>query len=439
MCSEDERVGGLESHGPIMIGAVNVVAPNEFRRNRNFIERNMTKDVSRRSVVALGWVSFLTDVSSDMIYPLLPAFLTKSLGAGPAAVGLIEGVAETTASLTKVGSGVWSDRVRRRKPLVLVGYGVAAIARPLVAFARAWTQVLAIRFTDRVGKGIRTSPRDALLADIVPSERRGRAFGLQRAMDNAGALFGPLLAALLLKLALVDERTVFLLAAVPGFAAVVVLMLAVPDIPRKTAVEHVGKGPREPMPASFWRIVAVFAFFTLANSTDAFLLLRAQQAGVALWQLPILWAFFNGVKAATGVPGGAVADRAGRVPAIALGWFVYSVSYAGFAFVSRPLPVWGLFALYAVFFGLTEGSERAFVADLVPERLRGRAYGVFHAAVGIAALPASVVFGLLWNRFSPRTAFLTGATVALAATIALWAATGGIRSERRETAGAVST
>jgi MFS family permease len=388
----------------------------------------MKTDPSRRSVLALGWVSFLTDVSSDMIYPLLPGFLTRNLGAGPAAVGLIEGIAETTASLTKIGSGVWSDRVQRRKPLVLLGYGIAAIARPLVAFARVWTQVLAIRFADRVGKGIRTSPRDALLADIVPAERRGRAFGLQRAMDNAGALVGPLLAALLLKLALVDERGVFLLAAVPGLAAILVLWLAVPDTARRTETLRAAREAREPLPADFWKVIAVFAFFTLANSTDAFLLLRARDAGVAVWQLPLLWGFFNGVKALTGVPGGAFADRAGKVLAIALGWLVYAVSYAGFAFVARPVAVWGLFALYALFFALTEGSERAFVADLVPENLRGRAYGIFYAAVGVAALPASIVFGLLWKRFGPRVAFLTGAALALVAAIALWAATAGMRS-----------
>ena len=399
----------------------------------------MSKDPSRRSVLALGWVSFLTDVSSDMIYPLLPAFLTKTLGAGPAAVGLIEGVAETTASLAKIGSGVWSDRVRRRKPLVVLGYAIAAVMRPLVAFARVWTQVLAIRFSDRVGKGIRTSPRDALLADIVPSDRRGRAFGLQRAMDNAGAFVGPLLAALLLKLAFVDERGVFLLAAIPGIAAVVLLLVAVPDTAKRREAHPaaVATEKKARLPRAFWKVVLVFAFFTLANSTDAFLLLRAQDAGIATWQLPLFWSFFQGVKAATGVPGGAVADRVGRVPAIVLGWIVYAAAYAGFAFFARPLAVWGLVALYALFYGLTEGAERAFVADLVPESLRGRAYGVFHAAVGISALPASVIFGLLWNRFSPRVAFLTGAAVALLAAVALWAVTTRLRREgKREAAAA---
>jgi MFS family permease len=396
----------------------------------------MSPDPSRRSVVALGWVSFLTDVSSEMIYPLLPAFLTKTLGAGPAAVGLIEGVAETTASLAKVGSGVWSDRVRRRKPLVVLGYAIAAIARPLVAIANAWTQVLAIRFTDRVGKGIRTSPRDALLADLVPRERRGRAFGLQRAMDNAGGFVGPLVAAFLLKIALLDERSVFLLAAVPGIAAVVLLLLAVPNTarPLTPAVSPRAEtgSSRAPLPRTFWTVVVIFGFFTLANSTDAFLLLRAQQAGVETWQLPLFWSFFQGVKAATGVPGGAMADRLGRVPAIALGWLVYALAYTGLAFVASPLGAWGLVAFYALFYGLTEGAERALVADLVPESLRGRAYGVFHAAIGIAALPASVLFGFLWQRFGARAAFSTGAVVALVSAVLLWAATSSIRRRRLE-------
>jgi MFS family permease len=229
---------------------------------------------------------------------------------------------------------------------------------------------------------------------------------------------------------------VFLLAAVPGFAAILVLLLAVPNTPRRSDAASAAAVPAGKLPAAFWRVVAVFAFFTLANSTDAFLLLRAQDAGVALWQLPLLWSFFHAVKTATGVPGGALADRAGRVPAITLGWLVYCLSYAGFAFVSQPLQVWALFAFYALFFGLTEGSQRAFIADLVPERLRGRAYGTFYAAVGLTALPASVIFGLLWKRFGARTAFLTGAAVALAATAALWTATSEIRRSRGNPTGA---
>ncbi|HEY6929478.1 MAG TPA: MFS transporter [Thermoanaerobaculia bacterium] len=374
-----------------------------------------------KGVVVLGWVSLLTDAASEMIYPLLPDFLTRVLGAGPAALGLIEGAAESAASLTKMLSGWWSDRTGRRKPLVVAGYTLAGVVRPLVAIATTWWQVLAIRFTDRVGKGLRTSPRDALIAGLVPPERRGRAYGLQRAMDNAGALVGPILAALILKFWIHDERTVFLVAFVPGLAAVWLLIARVPEarpapkaaVPRRPATET------ESLPSGFWVAVGLFVLFTLANSTDAFLLLRARQAGVELWQLPLLWAFFNGAKAAVGVPGGALADRIGRLPALALGWLVYAAAYVGFAFVEAPLAVWALFAVYAMFYSLTEGAERALVADLVPRSLTGRAFGFFHAGVGIAALPASLLFGIGWKVFGPRNIFLIGAALALIATALL--------------------
>ena len=373
------------------------------------------------AVVTLGWVSFLSDVASDMIYPLLPAFLTKTLAAGPAAVGLIEGVAETTASMAKFASGWWSDRVRRRKPLVIAGYAVAAAARPLVGLAVSWMQVLAIRFADRVGKGIRTPPRDALLADLVSAENRGRAFGLQRAMDNAGAVAGPLLAAFLLKFVFEDVRSVFLLAAVPGVAAALLVVFLVKEAPRAAPAETAAapRSPGSPLPRRFWAVLGIFTVFTLASSSDAFLLLKATDAGVEVWQVPLLWAFFHAVKSAAGVPGGALSDRIGRGATIALGWTVYAASYVGFAFVSAPALLWPLFAFYALFYGLTEGAERALVADLVAQENRARAFGAFHAATGLAALPASLLFGVLWKAFGPAAAFLAGASVAVIATAAL--------------------
>ena len=371
-------------------------------------------------VVTLGWVSFLSDVASDMIYPLLPDFLTRVLGAGPAALGLIEGVAESTASLTKVVSGLWSDKVRRRKRFVAAGYLIAAIVRPLVAIARSWPQVLAIRFTDRVGKGIRTPPRDALLAALTPSDRRGRAFGFQRAMDNGGAFVGPLLAAALLKLAEMSDRTVFLLAFVPGLAAVLLVLARVPEREAAAPIPPTSPAGSGNLPPRLRLAIVLFALFALANSTDAFLLLRARDAGVPLWEVPLLWAFFQGVKAVTGVPGGDLSDRLGRLPTLALGWLVYAAAYLGFALADGPLAIWLLFALYAVFFGLTEGAERALVADLAPEALRGRAFGAFHGAVGAAALPASLLFGVVWKAFGARTAFFAGAAIALAAALALW-------------------
>jgi len=375
-----------------------------------------------KGVVTLGWVSLLTDIASEMIYPLLPDFLTRVLGASPAALGVIEGVAESTASVLKVVSGWWSDRVHRRKPLVVAGYGLAAIARPLVGFATTWTQVLAIRFTDRFGKGLRTSPRDALIAGLAPRERRGRAFGLQRAMDNAGAFVGPLVAAFLLRYVVKEERTVFLWAFVPGIAGVLLLLARVPEAKQpnekiKEKKERVDS--RERLPRLFWLATGIFVLFTFANSTDAFLLLRAQQAGIPLWQMPLLWAFFNGAKAAVGVPGGALADRIGRLPTIALGWGIYALAYVGFALLSTPLAAWALFAFYALYYALTEGAQAALIADLAPPDLRGRAFGIFYASVGLAALPASVLFGIFWKAFGPRTAFLAGAGLAALATVSL--------------------
>ncbi len=372
-------------------------------------------------VVALGWVSFLSDVASDMIYPLLPDFLTRTLHAGPAALGLIEGVAEATASFMKMASGWWSDRVHKRKPIVAAGYSIAAVVRPLIGLAASWAQVLAIRFADRVGKGIRTSPRDALLADMVPAEQRGRAYGLQRAMDNAGAVAGPLLAALLLKFVFDDERSVFLLAAIPGVLAVAVLLARVRETPRREQAAAGPQAPAERLPRRFWTVIGIFVLFTLASSTDAFLLLKAGDAGVPLWQIPLLWALFNGVKAAGGVPGGALADRLGRVPTILGGWTVYAIAYVGFAYAARPSQIWGLFAFYAFFYALTEGAERALVADLVAPAFRGRAFGAFHASIGFAALPASFFFGVLWKAFGARAAFLVGAAIALVSAVALGA------------------
>ncbi len=372
-------------------------------------------------VVALGWVSFLSDVASDMIYPLLPDFLTRTLHAGPAALGLIEGIAEATASLMKVASGWWSDRVRKRKPIVVVGYSIAAAARPLIGLVSTWTQVLAIRFADRVGKGIRTSPRDALLADMVPPAERGRAYGLQRAMDNAGSVGGPLLAALLLKFFFEDERSVFLLAAIPGVVAVLVLLAKVREVPRRERAAPEASSRGAVLPRRFWTVLSIFVLFTLASSTDAFLLLKAGDTGVALWQIPLLWAAFHAVKAATGVPGGILADRLGHVWTILGGWTVYALAYVGFALATRPGQIWALFAFYALFYALTEGAERALVAGLVPASSRGRAFGAYHGGVGLAALPASLLFGIWWKAYGPHVAFLIGAAIAVVAALSLTA------------------
>ena len=423
-----------------------------------------------RNVVALGVVSFFTDVSSEMIYPLLPLFISTVLGGSVSTVGAIEGAAESTASLLKLASGWWSDRVRRRKPLVVAGYTLAALARPLVAAATSPLQVLAIRLTDRVGKGVRSSPRDALIADSVDAAIRGRAFGFHRAADHAGAVLGPLLAFALLQWQHVSLRTLFWLAALPGAAAVIVLVAAVREVPRRAApterptpraagapaddeagdvaggsIEASAQAPGPPPTAQdasrilssrhpsgaariestrplggrFWAVIAVVVLFTLGNSTDAFLLLRATQLGVPVALLPILWAMLHVVKSASSTPGGALSDAFGRKPLIVTGWLLYAAVYFAFGRATETWHAWTLFAVYGVFFGLTEGSEKALVADLVPAARRGTAFGWYNLAIGLGALPASILFGAVWDRRGPAAAFALGASLALAASVGM--------------------
>jgi MFS family permease len=395
-----------------------------------------------RNVITLGVVSLLTDASSEMIYPLLPLFLTATLGASAAAVGAIEGAAETTAALLKLASGWWSDRVRRRKPLVVAGYTLASVARPLVAIAGSAAQVLAIRLTDRVGKGIRSSPRDALIADSVDPSLRGRAFGLHRAMDHAGAVIGPLVAWALLAGG-VALRNVFWLAAVPGVLAVITLVAGVregpssrargaparggppPDINIARDTEDAVTTPARvqsppldaPLPQRFWAFLGILLVFTLGNSTDAFLLLRASQLGVPAALVPVLWAMLHVVKSAASTPGGALSDRVGRRPLLVAGWVLYAVVYLGFARAGAAWQAWALFAVYGVHFGLTEGAEKALVADLVPAARRGTAFGWYNLAIGLAALPASLLFGVVWTRLGAPAAFTMGSALALAAAL----------------------
>ena len=377
-----------------------------------------------RNVLVLAAVSFLTDASSEIIYPLLPIFLTTVLGASASAVGAIEGAAETTSALLKLASGWWSDRAKRRKPLVVAGYALASLARPLVAVAQSAGQVLAIRLTDRVGKGIRGSPRDALIAESVDPSIRGRAFGFHRAADHAGAVVGPLIAFTLLRWEQLPLRTVFLFAAVPGILSVVVLVLGVRETPREARMAST-KAAAPSLDAQlgrpFWTFLASVLLFTLGNSTDAFLILRANQLGVSVALIPILWAALHVVKSAASVPGGALSDRFGRKPLILAGWAVYAAVYIGFGRATETWHAWALFLAYGTFFGLTEGTQAAMVADLVGRERRGTAYGWFYLAIGIGALPASVLFGFVWDRVSPRSAFELGAALAFAAALLLLA------------------
>ncbi|MDQ3673595.1 MAG: MFS transporter [Gemmatimonadota bacterium] len=387
-----------------------------------------------RNVLALGAVSFFTDASTEMIYPLLPVFLAGVLGANASFLGAIEGAAESTASLLKVISGVWSDKVGRRKPLVVAGYAIASAVRPFTALAQTATQVMGIRLIDRIGKGVRTAPRDALLADSAPAGARGRAFGFHSAADNAGAVLGPLVAFLFLhtqgvgtldatRLGAADEnaiRNVFWLASIPAAIAVAILIFVIREVPRTQAGDQAalesGAGV-EPANLSrrFWGYLVVVLLFTLGNSTDAFLLLRAHQLGVPIILAPILWALLNFVKAATGTFGGQLSDTYGRKPLIVGGWILYAAVYFAFGWATAAWHAWALFVVYGLFYGMTEGTEKALVADFVPRARRGAAFGWYNLAIGLGALPASLIFGAIWDRSGAPSAFMFGATLALVA------------------------
>ena len=387
-----------------------------------------------RNVIGLGAVSLFTDVSTEMIYPLLPVFLAGVLGTSSTFIGAIEGVAETTASLLKLVSGWWSDRMRSRKPFVVIGYLIASVARPFTAATRNAAQVLAIRVTDRIGKGLRTSPRDALLADSAPPDARGLAYGFHAAADNAGAVLGPLIAFLVLKLHGVgmletgkrlsthDEfaiRNVFWLSAIPAAIAMLVLIFVVRDVPHREAKSESSMASLdvERLSGRFWAYLTVVLLFTLGNSTDAFLLLRANQLGVPVALAPILWAVLNFVKSATGTYGGELSDRLGRKPLIVGGWLLYAAVYFAFAWAGAPWQAWALFAIYGIFYGMTEGTEKALVADIVARSRRGAAFGWYNLAIGLGALPASLIFGWIWDNYGAPSAFVFGASLALLAAI----------------------
>jgi MFS family permease len=372
-----------------------------------------------KNVWTLGWASLLTDVSTEIIYPILPLFLTAVLGVKVEFVGLIEGIAESTASLVKVLSGWWSDRVSNRKWLVVLGYGLSAATRPVIALAGAGWHVLGARFTDRIGKGIRTSPRDALLADSVSPDRRGAAFGLHRAMDNTGAVVGPLIAAAVLAWITKDYRIIFWIATIPTALAVLVLATGLRDTAKAPAKKEPATVPFVPH-RGFILYLGILLLFTLGNSSDAFLILRAKDIGVPIASVPLLWGLLNAVKVVFGLPAGILSDRLGRKRLIVGGWVLYAVVYAGFAFSGAIWQIWLLFAVYGVFYGLTEAAERALVADFYPPEQRGRAYGFYNGAMGIGALPASLLMGWLWQHIGVMTAFLTGAGLAAAAAILLW-------------------
>jgi MFS family permease len=391
-----------------------------------------------RNVAALALVSLLTDISSEMLVYLVPLYLANVLLAGPAIIGLIEGIAESTAAVLKLISGALSDRLGRRRMLVGIGYGGSTVAKALFVVAGSWPVILLARVGDRLGKGIRTAPRDALIADSTEEPYRGRAFGFHRAMDTLGAFFGVLAAIVIVIVAAGGERQldgptfqlIALIALIPAALAVGVIFVGVRDVrraPPTTSQNTATAGSRwqrllataRQLPAPFWMFIFANTLFALGNSSDAFLALRTQQLGAVLTDLLLMILAMNFVDTLISFPAGALSDRFGRRAPLAIAWLVYAAAYAGFALAASPIAAAGLWILYGAYYGINEAVGRAFIADVTPANLRATGYGILNAAIAVAVLPASLVAGLLWDAYGPPVPFWVGAAFALAAVVVL--------------------
>jgi MFS family permease len=366
-----------------------------------------------RNVFFTGLVSFFMDVSSEMIYPVVPLFLANVLGVNKSLIGLIEGVAESTASLLKIFSGWFSDRMGNRKYLMALGYGISALSRPVMATAASWHQIFASRFTDRIGKGIRTAPRDAIIAESVEDTHLARAFSFHRSMDTMGAVIGPALAFLLLGFFSNGYRIVFWLSMIPAVIALFVIFIFIGERRKPSAPSS--ERPKLTLKHFDWRarcFIAISTIFALGNSSDVFLILRAEEKGVPTAMIPVVYLLFNLVYSLTAIPAGIGADRFGRKRVILLGFMLFGGLYYGFAVAGSARAVWVLFAGYGVFMGLTEGVQKAYLATIIPREFKATAFGVYASAVGLAMLPASLVGGWLWDRVSPAATFYFGAATA---------------------------
>ncbi len=397
-------------------------------------ERASIKDLPR-NVWAVGVTSFFMDVSSEMVLNILPLFLANVLGVKTNIIGLIEGIAEATASILKLFSGWLSDKMGGRKWLAVTGYALSAVSKPFFYIASSWELIAGVRWADRVGKGVRTAPRDALVADSVTKETRGLAFGFHRALDTAGAMVGILIAILVVWLAQQNAvdltkptfQTVVLISLVPAFLAVLSLAVGAKDVPVK-GQRAAPKFSLRSMGRPFSVFLVIVSIFTLGNSSDAFLVLRAQNLGVTVIGILAMLAMFNLIYALVSTPAGSLSDRIGRRRLIIGGWLVYAAIYVGFAVAQADWQVWLLYVAYGLYYGLAFGTANAMVADLVPENLRGTAYGTYNAVIGLLAFPASLIAGVLWQGvgswagFGPSAPFLFGGILALLASLlmAFW-------------------
>ncbi len=395
-------------------------------------KKSLLKGVKKlpRNVWAVGLTSFFMDVSSEMVINIVPLFLSNVLGVQTAVIGLIEGVAEATASILKLFSGWLSDKTGGRKWLAVLGYGFSALSKPFFYIANTWGVIAGVRWADRVGKGIRTAPRDALVADSVTKETRGLAFGFHRAMDTAGAMVGLIIAAVVVWLAQANNvslsrltfQQIVLFSLLPAFLAVLSLIIGAKDVPvtnkaalPKFAFKNLGK--------PFMIFLVIVGVFTLGNSSDAFLVLRAQNLGISILGILLMLIVFNLVYSLVSVPAGSLSDRIGRRRLMIGGWFVYGLIYLGFALSNQSWQIWLLYVAYGLYYGLAHGAANAMVADLVPAHLRGTAYGTYNAVIGVLALPASLIAGLLWQGvgtwagFGPSAPFFFGAGLSILATL----------------------
>jgi MFS family permease len=380
-----------------------------------------------RNVFFTGLVSFFMDMSSEMIYPLVPIFLSSVLGVNKSVIGLIEGIAESTASLLKVFSGWFSDRIGKRKILLIVGYGISTLSRPIIALSTLWGHVLVFRFTDRFGKGIRGAPRDAIIAESTPHKDLGRSFGFHRGMDTLGAVIGPAIAFILLLLFTGNYRLVFWLSMIPGIIAVMIIVFFIRErgqgsrgAVNSDSVTRENLTPKTDTDTNSlkrfdWRFkafVAIATLFAVGNSSDVFLILKATDTGVKETQIPIIYLCFNLVYALTAIPAGILSDRIGRKRIILAGFILFGFIYWGLASASEQKHIWGLFLLYGVFMGLTEGIQKAYLGTIIPDKFRATGYGIFNTFTGLAIFPASVIGGWLWDKYGSQATFYYGSITA---------------------------
>ncbi len=370
-----------------------------------------------KNILSLGLVSLFTDLSTEMAYPIIPIFLKEVLKVQPLFIGLIEAIAESTASILKTLSGYVSDRLKKRKLFVFIGYSLSAVVKPLLAIATQGWHVLVVRFSDRVGKGIRTAPRDALIADSAKDKYYGRTYGFHRALDTLGALLGPLSAFVILALSGNNYRLLFGLAIVPGLIAITIVRLGVREIVPEA--KRLLKFSFKKIDNRLKVFLIIMAIFTLGNSSDAFLLLRARNIGVSTTMIPLLWLAFNASYFLWSFPAGILSDRIGRRKTIFLGFVIFSICYTAFSFNHSSLIIWFIFIIYGLYYGFTEGNLRAYVADLTTSEIRATAFGIYHTVVGITLLPANLLMGFLWQKFGFQTALLLGASLSMVSGITL--------------------